>query len=393
MDSYDRLLAAVRRETDDAALVAESRWSPLGGRDERIFPPTFPEDAAANERRLPYLVEQRLIDGEPVQTVVLDQVQSGNNRIEEACADAVRAGRLRLPYLLLEHELSTGRTVWVSSFTAPHRYADAYWRDSTIDGVPFDRSQVGQRLRAASMDDCTPLYEREPFSLVLGSWDSHRKGRAARFARVYRSEIFGVAPEFGFRAAGRMDQHNLIGAVRSPELATDGSGGWDHVVPDGRAAKGERLSAIGHGNIAPVKAHGGVTVRDVRRVATLSMAGLARLRFGDTPAAAADAARVALAALALAGDRLAFAGPGLWLRSGCDLVIESETLGWRQRGGRTEPWSLTAAEALSLFEHAVDRAERAGLPMASDVVRLQPGKALQKALAHAYLAADPGAGE
>jgi hypothetical protein len=43
------------------------------------------------------------------------------------------------------------------------------------------------------------------------------------------------------------------------------------------------------------------------------MAGLVRLGFGDAPPAAAAAAKAALAALALLGDRLALAGPSLWL--------------------------------------------------------------------------------
>ncbi len=390
MDTYDRLLRAIQLRGDDAAVLLESRWEPAGGPGARVYPPTFPLDAVDPDRQRPYIVEPRRVDGESVTTVVIDQVPSQSNRVEEAVGQAVRNGRLALAHLLLEHELSSGRTVRVSSFTAPHRFADAYWRDSVVDGVSFDRTEIGQRLRSALAEDCTALYEREPFSLLLGSWDSHRKGRPVRFARVYRSEMFGVAPEFGRRAAGRMDPHNLVGAVQNPEQATDGTGRWEHVIPEGRAVKGERLSAIGHGNIAPVSAHGGVTVREVRRLASLSMAGIARLQFGDAPSTAADAARAALAALALLGDRLAFAGPGLWLRSGCELVQISEAIGWQQRGGRVEPWELDTDSALALFEHARARAAEQGLPISEEVVHLTAGKGLAKALNHAYLASEPG---
>lgn len=393
METYDRLLKATQLSSDDAAVVVDARWEPVGGSGTRIYPPTFPLDAVDPDRKRPYIVEPRLVDGERLETVVLDQLPSQGNRIEEVVGHAVRAGRLDLAHLLLEHQLSGGRTVRVSSFTAPHRYADAYWRDSMVNGVTFDKSALGQRLRAATAEDCTALYEREPFSVLLGSWDSHRKGRQARFPRVYRSEMFGVAPEFGRRAAGRMDPHNLIGAVQHPEKATDGTGGWEHVVPEGRAVKGERLSAVGHGNIAPVPSHGGVTVREVRRLASLSMAGLARLQFGDAPPAAADAARVALAALVLLGDRLAFSGPGLWLRSGCELVLVSETVVWHQRGGRTEPLELDPPGAFALFEHARDQAAEHGLPMSDEVVRLTAGKGLAKAINHAYLVSEPGADE
>lgn len=393
METYDRLLHATQLSSDDAAVVFDARWEPVGGAATRIYPPTFPLDAVDPDRQQPYIVEPRLVDGDRVLTVIMDQLPSQANRIEEAVANTVRAGRLGLAHLLLEHELSSGRTVRMSSFTAPHRYADAYWRDSMVDGVTFDKTGIGQRLRAATAEDCTALYEREPFSLLLGSWDSHRKGRPAHFPRVYRSEMFGVAPEFGRRAAGRMDPHNLVGAVQNPERATDGTGAWEHIVPTVRAPKSERLSAIGHGNIAPVRSHGGVTVREVRRLASLSMAGLARLQFGDAPPAAASAARAALAALALLGDRLAFAGPGLWLRSGCELVLVSETAVWHQRGGRTEPVELDVPDAYALFEHARDQAAKHGLPMSDEVVRLTANKALAKALNHAYLASDPEASQ
>jgi CRISPR-associated protein Csb1 len=181
VEIYDRLLKATQLSSDDAAVVIDARWEPVGGSVTRIYPPTFPLDAADPTRQRPYIVEPRLVDGERVETVVLDQVPSQANRIEEVVGHAVRTGRLGLAHLMLEHELSNGRTVRVPSFTAPHRYADAYWRDSMVDGVMFDKSGIGQRLRAATADDCTALYEREPFSLLFGSWDSHRKGRTARF--------------------------------------------------------------------------------------------------------------------------------------------------------------------------------------------------------------------
>jgi CRISPR-associated protein Csb1 len=391
MGLYERIESAVELAGDDAALTISATFMPVGGMSAKVFPPTFPVAQTAPDRQelsTPYVVEPRLVDGEPTQTVLLDSVQSQANGVESALERAVKAGRLALPYLLVEHELSTGRKVSVSSLSAPHRFADAYFRDSKLNGVPFDRTDVGKRLRSASAEDCTPLYEREPLSALLGAWDSQRKGRQARFARLYRSEIFGVEPEFGRRAAGRMDPHNLIGAVASPEKATDGSVEWDHVVPADKAkVKGQRLSEIGHGNVAPQPAHGGATVRSVRRLASISMAGVARLRFGDASPEAARAARVALVALGLVGDRLAFGAPGLWLRSGCELVLVDETIGWQKRGGGVDPIEVTTAEAIDLFERAREAAAAEGLVMASDVVRLTPGTGLAKAWEHSYLSA------
>ncbi|MBP2477668.1 CRISPR-associated protein Csb1 [Crossiella equi] len=391
MGLYERLEQAVSLAGPDAAITVTATLQPVGGPAARVFPPTYPVDATGTKS--PYVVEPRLIDGEVVQTVVLDSVQSESNRIEEAVEQAVLDGRLRLPYLLLEHQVTPERRVRVSSFTAPHRYADAYHRDSLVDGVVFDKSPVGKALRLASVEDCRALYEREPFSLILGAWDSHRKGRAARFARLYRSEIFGIKPQFGHRAAGRMDPSNLSGVVDNPAAATDGSGQWDFAPPQGKTEKavkgekGSRVSSIGHGNIAPTATHGGVTLHSATRLASVSMAGLARLRFGDAPAPAAMAARMALAALTVIGDRLAFGVPALWLRSGCELVVETEQLSWQQRGGGLDPFEHTLEELLAVFTKARQNAATAGLTMVEDVVRLTPGPGLAKALEHAYLAA------
>ena len=161
-----------------------------------------------------------------------------------------------------------------------------------------------------------PLYEREPCSLLFGAWDSHRKGRWPKFARLYAATMYGLDPVAGRRMGGRLDPVNLTGSVDDTAKA---EAGWQF-IQEGAKAKGKKLSEIGHGNIAPNPVPGGVTVSEIRRVGSISLAGLERLRFGDAPAEAASLARAALAALALAGDRLAFGRPSVWLRSGCDLA-------------------------------------------------------------------------
>ena len=73
-------------------------------------------------------------------------------------------------------------------------------------------------------------------------------------------EIVGWDPVLGARRAGRMDPLNLQGAARP---AKDGEG-WDY-SPATTKAKGEKLSEIGHGNIAPNPQHGGVTISSAQR--------------------------------------------------------------------------------------------------------------------------------
>jgi CRISPR-associated protein Csb1 len=142
---------------------------------------------------------------------------------------------------------------------------------------------------------CVRCMNAEPLSLVLGAWDSHRKGRWPKFARLYTATVYGLNPVLGRRNGGRLDPVNLTGTVSA-------GGGWRY-IPEGQKGNGNRLSEIGHGHIAPNPVPGGVTVSEIRRTATVSLAGLERLHFGDAAEQGAAAAR---AALALAGDRLAF---------------------------------------------------------------------------------------
>ena len=78
---------------------------------------------------------------------------------------------------------------------------------------------------------------------------------------------------------------------------------------------------------------------------------------------AASLARAALAALALAGDRLAFGRASVWLRSGCDLAKVSETLGLERPGGEVDDLAVTAQDALDAFDELRERAAAAGIPM------------------------------
>jgi len=123
-----------------------------------------------------------------------------------------------------------------------------------------------------------------------------------------------------------------------------------------------------------------VAITQARRSGWVSLAGLDRLRFGDAPPEAATLARACLAALALAGDRLAFGAPSVWLRSGCDLVRMEEVLAFEQDGGGREAFTLTADEAIAAFHQLRNEASAAGVVMADDTIMLEPIPALAKAI-------------
>jgi CRISPR-associated protein Csb1 len=361
----ERLLEAVSEGRADAGIVVSARYGAAGG--GKVMPPSYPEG--------PYLFEKRWVEGRVCEVVVLDQVPSQANRVEEALLAARDAGRVELPLFELTASTSRG-SVRLTSLQFPHRAADAYLRDSLIGGEPYGRSAIGRRMREVTATDATPLFERDPGSLLFGMWDSRGEGRRARFARFYSSSIVGLDPQEGARKTTRMDPLNLQGGIDDKAKA---SNGWKYVAT-GEKVKGQRLSEIGHGNIAPGDAHGGVSVSGAVRNGWISLAGLERLRFGDASAEAAGLARATLAALALAGDRLAFGRPSVWLRSDCDLVRESEVLAFETDGGQREEFTLTADEAIEVFHRLRDRAAAAGIVMESDTVALTPSKALSEAI-------------
>lgn len=362
----ERLLAAVGDDRVDAGVSVRGVYRPAA--DEKVMPPTFPGG--------PYLLESRRVDGVMQETVVLDQVPSQANRIEEALLIARDKGRIELPLFELHAKTSRGM-VRLTSLEFPHRYADAYLRDSLVNGVRFDRSDVGQRLRQVSAEDARALFERDPGSLIFGAWDSHRKGRWPKFARFYTSATFGLEPKEGERRSMRKDPLNLTGGI---DDKTKAEADWAF-APVGEKTKGKKLSEIGHGSaLAKAAPPGGMAISEARRDAWISLGGLERLRFGDAPSETVRLARATLLALALVGDRLAFDRPSVWLRSGCDLVRVRETLAFERDGGQVEEFSLSADEAIEVFGELRDRTAATGLVMAADTIDLEPIPELAKAI-------------
>ena len=372
---YEKLRAAAGLEGETAVIQIHTTYRPAGGAGARIYPPTYPADTGKS----PYVFETRVVDGTERRDVLLDGVPSQANRAELALLKGVRVGRFSLPLLEIHHEGAA--SVVLTSLELPHRFADAYLRDSQIDGVKFDQTDLGKAFQTASEDDATVLFQHDPGSLVFGAWNSHRKGRQAKFPRVYSSEIIGWDPQEGQRRAGRMDPLNLTGNAKP-----DGDD-WVFVAA-GDKVKGERLSEIGHGNIAPNSSHGGVTISSAQRYATVSLAALDRLCFGKASHEASVAARTLLAAYALLADRLAFAAPSLWLRSGCELVTLEDTLEWVNRGGAAEPFTLTQVEAIALYDLAAQTAAEHELPLFLTPVQLTPGTSLAAAIDFALTKAE-----
>lgn len=371
---------------NDAAIRRRQRLQPVGGKGDKIFPPTYPPPDGASRNPPPrHVYEKRKIDGREVWCVLVDSVASQANRLEEALSAAIDEG-LVVPHLYVDFA-GKGLTGVdrISSLRAPHRVYDAILRDSLLDGQPFMRSAIGQRLAAAAPHDAAALLEVAPTALLFGCWHSTGEGGGlgAKFARCLVSEVVAidvpveeivngrtgeVEPRtLGRRVSSRIDPLGILRSVevyKSPE-------GWD-VTPDkvGRGAKKVRPSEINHGNIAPSVQPLGITCDYLEHTFVLSCAALRRLRFGG--GARDDAGRTLLAALGL----LAVAeqdARGYALRSRCDLVCEGAApFEVVKPDGRSEPIAVTREQARRLYEEAFAGAKEAGLALAEAPIRLEP---------------------
>ena len=188
-----------------AAFRCITEHQPAGGPGDKVFPPTYEGGK--------YAVETRVINGQRVQCVLLDSMQSKANRMELALLNAVRNRRIKLPLLVAKFDdKQLLRKFTVSSLEAPHRIADAILRDSLYKGVIFRRSEKGQLLDTADLRKATGLFGLCPTALLLGLWDSTgpRGGLGAKFQRALVSEIVGIDAEPGKKTSSRIDPAQVL---------------------------------------------------------------------------------------------------------------------------------------------------------------------------------------
>jgi len=383
-DLYEQLLKCCEGKT--AAIRAVTRLVPVGGPGDKVCPPTYEGGQ--------YAFEDRLIDGQPVRTVLLDSVQSQANRLEELLLNAVRNSELHLPVF----EITIPGHGTLTSLDVPHRVHDAIFRDSTWGESPFRGSPDGRRLVEARAWNATAFYEFCPTALLFGTWDSQSGAgvNSAKIPRALVSEIVGLHAVDGKRTASRIDP---LGIKRMPRViyrhATDM---WtldreQAVQTDGNPqlfGEDGKPSDINHGNVTPaitkekvekgrrkIEIPGGVTFREAQQTTVLSFTQLRRLHFpeGDRqPALDRNiAGRAVLAALALYAITLQWED-GYQLRSRCQLVPaktpQLEFIGETTPG--VEPFPLDSNKARATLELAQVGAEAKVLRWHSGPIKLTP---------------------
>jgi hypothetical protein len=124
----------------------------------------------------------------------------------------------------------------LTSLEYPHRYADAYLCDSLLDGVAFDRTEIGQSLLQSSLADASALFARDPGSLVYSAWNSHRNGRQHTYCLPYRRPAPPRQPSRrqGRQVRRRASAPGVLGLVVDPPQILHGvtpAGRYHHAAP------------------------------------------------------------------------------------------------------------------------------------------------------------------
>lgn len=350
-DIYSQLVDAIKKA---AALRIRLKLQPAGGEGDKVFPATH-EDGA-------YAYEQRRIDGEIKQCVLLSSVQAEANQHEMALLQHDEA---QIPRL----EVEIPGTGVITSLDAPHRAYDAIFRDCEHEGKAFYESAIGKALVGASEREPAALFRWCPNSLLWGAWDSRNVGiasfRSARIPRMMTSEIIGVGSVDGVKTASRLDPIGLPKSVgmdiyRSPdqrEWGFEPVKGW---------TKTTSITEVGHSNITPSISTGGVSMEYALQTTVISLGQLRRLGLPD------DHSRLALAAAGLLAFKRRYER-GYRLRSRCDLVAAEKPL-LETVGQEGTALPIADIDPAAIMRQAL---EQSSLKF-EGTVRLQPSERLLK---------------
>lgn len=390
-----------------AAFRCRRRLQPAGGPGDKVFPPTF---AGAV-----YAIEKRRIAGreEPMTCVLLDSVQSQANRMEVALQEAVEAGRIELPLVVvdfsdydptgdIEADEAAGRLIEkvgrVTTLQVPHRLSDAILRDSELEGERFRRSAKGKTLNVVGLPNATPLFELCPTALLFGMWDSTgpKGGLGPKFERAIVSEIVGVGAEWEEGNRSRGVRRDPLEISRNVPVLRDADKSLLRVAePKEKGAI--RPAEINHSSVPFDSANSGLTIEHAEQITVISLIALRRLRFpldGKVDPHVDVAAQTVLAALGLAAAVLAFEA-GVDLRSRC-LLWPDEPMVWElldRPGEEPTTFLLSGDRAVELLNGAVAAARQVGLAWRAEPLVLQPSSELVKLVRLSQLEAAKQGGE
>ena len=382
--TIERLTDAVAGGT--VALRSIMRLQPADGPGGKVFPPTY---AATAENK--YAVEDRQVGDRVVTTVLLDSVASQANRAELALLEGWEAKELDfpVPYVDFTGEPGVEDLGRITVLEAPHRLADAIFRDSLLGGTLFRLSDIGRAITEARPGNATDLFRYAPTALLFGQWDSTgpKGGLGSKFQRAYVSEVVGLDAQIGRKVGSRIDPLQIERGAAVVYEHADPQQRWTLDPAEAAQHKGKpkpagsdgRPAEINHGNIAPSidSDAGGVTISEARQTAVLSLAALRRLRFAGASRDAEVAARTAVAALGVAAIAYGYEADHD-LRSRCLLIPQHppviEMVG--RDGGSPETVSVDRESAARLVAEASARAAQSGIAWEQHEIVLTPAPKL-----------------
>ena len=384
--TYEMLREAVAGGA--VALRSIMGLQPAEGEGGKVFPPTYAVERGAEHK---YAIEERQVGDRLVTTVLLDSVASQANRAELALLDGWEAGELRfpVPFVDFSGESDVSDIGRLTVLEAPHRLADAIFRDSLLDATLFRLSDVGRAITDAQPRNATAMFRYAPTVLLFGQWDSTgpKGGLGAKFQRAYVSEVVGLDARVGSKVGSRIDPLQIERNAAVVYEHADPEQRWTLDKDQAAQEKGKaktagsdgRPSEINHGNIAPSidGLAGGVTVSSARQTTVISLAALRRLRFAGASREAAVAAQTAVAALGVAAIAYGYE-MDFDLRSRCLLIPESAPLIElvRRDGSDPETVELNRNAGAAIVERAAAEAATAGIGWEAGEIRLVPAPKL-----------------
>ena len=397
--TFRKLRDAVAGEA--VALRSRIELQPAGGKGDKIFPPSYATDSRAGHK---YAEEQRQVGDRVSTTILLDSVASQANRAELALLDGWEREELTFPVPYVDFSDDDGATDYekLTVLEAPHRLADAIFRDSLFNGTLFRLSEVGLAVTEATPRNATALFRYSPTSLLFGMWDSTgpKGGLGSKFQRAFVSEIVGFDAEVGKKVVSRIDPlqiekvagedkvYNSLDPKQvwtdNPDLAERDTKG--NPVPASRgSASGEagQPSKINHGNIVPSidAVAGGVTISSALQTTVLSLAALRRLRCKGYSRDAENAMHTAIAALGVAAIAYQYE-MDFDLRSRCLLLpTHPPKLELLHRDGSTvELVEVNRNAAAQVVAEAASHAADSGMSWETAEIRLVPAPKLLELL-------------
>ena len=395
--TFQRLLSAVGG--DAVALRSRMTLQPAGGEGDKVFPPSYAVEGRADHK---YAVEERRVGSSASvsTTVLLDSVASQANRAELALLDGWERGELVFPVPYVDFSDDEGATDYekLTVLEAPHRLADAIFRDSLLDGTLFRLSDIGRSITDATSRNATDLFRFSPTSLLFGMWDSTgpKGGLGSKFQRAYVSEIVGLDAEVGKKVGSRIDPLQIEKVASDDRLynSADQNEVWtddpEYAEKDRRghpvlASRGSESgdagqpSKINHGNIVPsIDGHaGGVTISHALQTTVISFAALRRLRCKGHSREAETSVHTAVAALGVAAIAYQYE-MDFDLRSRCLLLpMHPPKVELLSRDGSPgEVVEVNRASSARILKEAAEHAKASGVGWMTDEIRLVPAPKL-----------------